>query len=164
MDFFKQSSLRLLCVILALTAVFTSCELDDSPEPDHPLYVTYSISADNMSFDGPEQLLLDIKSWIKTNQVVYDKQVSYTTGEASEFAKTDAEAVKKYEEFLPKFIAYLDEVKKKLAANAYRDDPSWTSGKVTATFYAWASRTQGQDGHLKYEQLEFVYPEPDSQQ
>ena len=141
------------CLILAATA-FTSCEWDTSPEPEHPLYVTYSITAGNIDFSGPELLLTDMQEWIKANQYIYDKQVNYSTGEASEFANTDNEAIKKYEnDFLPKFKAYLEEVKGKLKSGAYGEGVV-----VNATFYATASRTQGKDGNLRYEQFKLDYP------
>lgn len=133
---------------------FTSCEWDTSPEYDHPLYVTYSITAGIVSYDGPEALLLDFQSWVKENQNIYDKQVNYSKGEASEFAKADAEAIKKYEEFAPKFQAYLADLKKRLEGGAYSED---ITGGVTATFFTSAARTQGESGHLKYDQIEFTY-------
>lgn len=144
--------------MLLTIAGITSCDwekLDRSPEPDHPMYVTYTISASSLEFAGPDELLEDIEAWIKTNQIAYDKKVSYKSGEASEFTKTDAEAVKKYEEFVPLFKAYLEEVKKKLAAGAYDE---LTSSGVSALFAVYAARTQGQQGNLKYDQIKFSYP------
>ena len=149
----KRISLLFACLILSLST-FNSCDLDTSPEPEHPLYVTYTISAGSLEFTGPNQLLLDIQAWIKENQVVYDKQVSYKTGDASEFNKTDAEAIKKFDEFLPLFQTYLDEVKGKLASGVYGKSAS----NVSAMFYVFASRTQGKEGNLKYEQIKFSYP------
>ena len=144
----------LLASMFLSLATFTSCEWDDSPEPEHPLYVTYTITAGAIEYTGPELLLPEIQAWIKTNQIVYDKPASYTTGEASEFAKTDAEAIKKYnDEFAPKFKSYLKELNSKLAAGAYGDNV-----KVNATFYLAASRTQGKDGTLKYEEIQFIFP------
>lgn len=151
-----KSVLALACLILA-GSVFSSCnweKFDTSPEPEHPLYVTYTISAGNLEFNGPDQLLHDIQGWIKENQEVYDKKVNYTTGELSEFSKTDTEAVKKYEEFTPKFRAYLKEMTQKLDAKAYGDDIT----SVSALFYVAASRTQGESGNLKYEQIKYSYP------
>ena len=146
----------LLCVgMILLPAAFISCEWAHTEDPDHPLYVSYSITASNLQFNGPALLLTDIKSWIKENQVLYDVQVNYTTGEASEFAKTDADAIQKYEEFVPKFKAYLKEVSKDLAAGKYPD----MNPPVTATFSVYAARIQGQDGNLKYDQIDFVYPD-----
>lgn len=146
-------ALALACMILA-TASFTSCDWDTSPEPDHPLYVTYTISAGNVSFSGPEQLLDDIMDWVKVNAIVYDTKVNYTTGEASEFTTTDAEAVSKYEnEFVPKFKAYLNEMQSKLASGAYGKD-----AEVRSSFYVFANRAQGKQGDLKYEHIEFNYP------
>lgn len=150
---------RFLPILIVLTlAGITSCDwekLDRSPEPEHPLYVTYTISASSLEFAGPDQLLIDIQTWIKTNQIAYDKQVNYKSGEASEFSKTDAEAVKKYEEFVPKFRAYLEEVKKKLATGTYGE---LTNGSVSALFSVYAARTQGEGGNLKYDQIKFTYP------
>ena len=99
MKWIETSLLRLACLFLAVTS-FTSCEWDTSPEPEHSLYITYTISAGIASFEGPEQLMLDIQAWIKENQEIYDKKVNYSTGEASEFTKTDDDVVKKYEEFV----------------------------------------------------------------
>lgn len=143
----------LACLVLALAA-FTSCEWDTSPEPEHPLYVTYTITAGTVQYVGPELLLPEIEGWIKANQIVYDKAVKYSTGEASEFTKTDTEAATKYENtFVPKFKAYLDELTGKLASGTYGD-----SVTVNATFYITAYRTQGQDGSLRYEEFNYVFP------
>ena len=149
----QKLSMLLVCLMLSL-ATFTSCEWDDSPEPEHPLYVTYTITAGTIQYTGPELLLPEIQAWIKANQIVYDKGVNYSTGDASEFAKTDAEAIKKYnDEFSPKFKAYLKELDSKLAGGTYGDNAT-----VNATFYMAASRTQGQDGNLAYEEIQYVYP------
>lgn len=147
-------TLLMTCMMLA-SGMFTSCEFDTSPEYDHPLYVTYTISAGSLEFSGPEQLLVDINAWIKSNQIVYDKQVNYSTGDASEFAKTDAEAITQYNTFYPKFKAYLDEVKGKLATGTYGE----LEQPIKAIFYVSASRTQGKEGHLKYDQISFNFPE-----
>lgn len=135
-----KSSLKnfLLIACLMLGApLFNSCEWDTSPEPEHPSYITYTISAAIIDFVGPDQLQTDIKTWIKENQDVYDKEVYYSTGEASEFSKTDAEAVKKYEAFVPKFKAFIDECKARLAANKYGE----LTTPVKARFSVFASRT-----------------------
>jgi hypothetical protein len=154
----KTVSLALLTLLFSAIAI-TSCDWDNSPEPEHPLYVTYTISAGYVTFIGPDELLNDIQAWIKENQSVYDKPVNYTTGEASEFEKTDNEAIKKYEEFAPKFKAYLNEVvMKDLANGKYNDANNNTSPTVMSTFYITAARTQGKDGHLKYEEFKFSYP------
>ena len=146
-------SLALVFMVFATTS-FTSCEWDTSPEPDHPMYVTYTISAESATFAGPEQLLTDIHAWIKANSIIYDKPVNYSTGDASEFTNADAEAANKYEqEFLPRFKTYLNEVSSKLASGAYGKGES-----VKATFYTYAKRAQGKQGDLKYDQFEFVYP------
>lgn len=154
MKFLEKISLRLVCMLM-LAGLTTSCDWDTSPEYDHPLYVTYTITASALSFNGPEQMLNDIQTWVKENQEAYDRQVNYKTGDASEFSKTDAEAVKKYEEFVPKFKAYLDEMKKKLDGGAYKDD---ISGDIKAIFTTYAARAQGEGGNLKYDQIEFSYP------
>ena len=154
MNTLHRIAILMACLILSATA-FTSCEWDTSSEPEHPLYATYSITAGNIEFTGPELLLPEMLAWIKANQIIYDIQVNYTTGEASEFTKTDAEAVNKYEkEFLPKFKAYLKEVQSKLASGAY--DKGTT---VNATFYTSATRTQGKGNTLKYEEFKLVYPD-----
>lgn len=146
-------ALALVCMVLVTTS-FTSCEWDTSPEPDHPMYVTYTITAENATFDGPEELLNEINAWIKANSIIYDAQVNYTTGEASEFTNSDAEAAKKYEnEFVPRFQAYLNEVNSKLASGLYGNGVV-----VRAVFYTYAKRAQGKQGDLKYDQFELVYP------
>ena len=137
-----------------MLAGIASCEFDDSPEPDHPLYVTYTISAGYGEYLGPDSLFLEVKDWIKANQKVYDVKLNYKTGEASEFANQDAAAIKNYEEFVPKFKAYLAQLKTKLAAGEYLD-----ANTVSVTFYTYAARTQGQDGTLRYEQFDFTYPD-----
>ncbi len=143
----------LLFSLLTVIGMASSCDINMHEDPDHPSYVTYTISAGEISFSGPDQLLLDIQAWIKSNQISYDTQVSYTTGEASEFARTDAEAVKRYEEFLPKFRAYLDHVDAELARGTYGNVE-----QVKATFYVFASRAQGKGNDIRYEHIEFSYP------
>lgn len=151
-------SLVLLTLALTVTG-FTACEWDTSDEPDHPIYVSYSITAGSVTFAGPEQLLADIQTWVKANQSVYDKNIANYTGEASDFIKTDAEAVKKYDEFAPKFRKYLDEdVTEALKAGKYDDTETNTPATVQAVFFTSASRVQGKDGHLKYEEIKYSYP------
>lgn len=158
MKIIKKLSLVLACVMLA-AAAFTSCDWDTSPEPEHPLYVTYSVTAGYVTFIGPDQLLTDIQTWIKANQIVHDEPVNYTTGEASEFEKTDANYVKKYEEFVPRFKSYLnDVVMTNLNAGNYDNKETNTKANVVATFFVSASRVQGQNGNLKYEEFKFSYP------
>lgn len=142
----------LVCIILAATA-FTACEWDNSPEPEHPTYVTYTISVGLEDYIGSDELLQDIYKWIKANQKIYDKEVRYSTGAASEFASSDADALKIYETFAPKFKAYIEEVQTKLAKGEYEPD-----NHVNATFYIYAARTQGEGGSLKSEQVKLVYP------
>ena len=149
-----KTSLLLFSMILA-SALFVSCEWDTSPEPEHPLYITYTVSASTSDLIEPLELQQDISAWIKANQKVYDKQVNYSTGEASEFAKTDAEAVAAYETFLPSFTAYLDQVKAKLAAGDYGE----ITTPIRVTFEVFAKRTQGEGGNLKYNQISFAYPQ-----
>ncbi|MBR5726494.1 MAG: hypothetical protein IKX56_07160 [Muribaculaceae bacterium] len=143
------------CLLLVVTSFISCGKLFNTPEdPEHPIYVTYTISGSEVSFAGPDQLLIDIKAWFKANTKAYDVQVNYTTGDPSEFTKTDEEAVKKYEnEFLPKFNAYLNDLKTKIASGTY--------GKVEQvkmTLCTYAARSQGQQGTLKYDQYEFSLP------
>lgn len=146
-------SLLTVCLILAI-ATFSACEFDTSPEPDYPSYVTYTISVGNTEFSGPEELLTDIDLWIKNNQIIYDTAAKYSSGAPSEFSQQDAEAVKKYDEFVPKVKAYFEEVKGKIAAKAYGDDVN----SVNGTFYVFVSRGQGQGRDLKSETIRLVYP------
>ena len=144
----------LLASVLLLVGV-TSCEFDRSPEdPDYPIYVTYIITAENLSFDGPEKVLKEIDQWIKSNRVAYDVRMNYSTGDPSEFTKQDAEAIKKYEEFLPKFKAYLEkDLKAKLSSAEFENVK-----QVKATYSVTARRVQGQQGDLRYDQVDFIYP------
>lgn len=148
-----KSLLLIACLMLG-ASMFNSCEWDTSPEPEHPSYITYTISAASIEFNGPDQLLTDIKDWIKEYQDVYDKEVYYSTGEASEFSKTDAEAVKKYEAFLPKFKSFIDECKNRLASGKYGE----LETPVKARFSVFAKRTQGQDGNLRYDEVSLTHP------
>lgn len=150
----QRKLLFLGCLILAVMS-FDSCEFNNIPDPEHPTYVSYTISAGSLSFTGPDQVLADIRSWIKENQLVYDVEVNYSTGEKSEFTKPDNEAIIKYEKFVPKFKAYLSELKTKLDAGKYGN----IEHPITAIFYVSAVRTQGQDGTLKYDQIDFHYPD-----
>lgn len=136
------------------TPMFNSCEWDTSPEPEHPSFITYTISAAIIDFVGPDQLQTDIKNWVRENEDIYDLEVYYKTGEASEFAKTDAQAVKKYEAFLPKFKAFIKECEARLAANKYGE----LAAPVKAKFSVFASRTQGQDGNLRYDEVNLTNP------
>lgn len=142
--------------LLTITGISSSCDFSMHEDPEHPLYVTYTISAGSVSFTGPNELLTDIQAWIHNHQVSYDRQVNYSTGEASEFTTTDNEAIKKFEEdYLPKFKAHLQEITAELNKGTYGK-----SVHVTATFYAYAKRAQGKNGDLKYEHIEYSYPEP----
>lgn len=141
--------------LLTISGISSSCDFNMHEDPEHPLYVTYTISAGDLTFTGPEQLLIDLRAWIHNNQVSYDRQVNYSTGDASEFTTTDNEAKKKYEEeYLPKFKAHLQEVTAELNKGTYGK-----SVQVRATFYVFAKRAQGKDNELKYEHIEYVFPQ-----
>ena len=145
----------LVSSMLMLTGL-SSCEFDTSPEPpDYPIYVTYIITAQRLSFEGPDVVMSDIEQWIKSNRVAYDVRMNYSTGDASEFSKQDADAIKSYQEFLPKFKSYLEtELKNKISSGAFGEDVK----SVKATYSVTATRQQGKDGNLKYEQVTFTYP------
>lgn len=152
-------TLSLVLFGLLTIAGITSCDFNAHEDPEHPLYVTYSISAGEVKFEGPEQLKMDIEAWIKNNQVAYDRQVNYSTGDASEFTTTDNEAVKKYEEeYVPKFRAHLNEVTAELNKGTYGK-----SIVVNATFFVYAKRSQGKNGDLRYEHIEYSYPQSSQQ-
>lgn len=158
MNKIHEFTLLLISVLLISTGL-SSCGLGGKEDPEYPLYVSYSISAGEVSFEGPEELLIDIKSWINTNQIAFDRKVNYSSGSISEFETTDAEAIKKFdEEFMPKFVAYLDEVKRKLASGTYGDNPT-----VKASFGVYASRGQGQNRSLKYQIVNLTYPSGSAQ-
>lgn len=141
-----------LMLISSLMA-FNSCEFDDSPEPDYPSYVTYTISAHYTQYSGPDQLLADIMTWVKANEDIYDTPARYSTGAASEFAKPDAEAIQRYNAFLNKFKAYMEEMRHEVDKGTYGPNI-----QVNGQFYVFAARTQGQDGNLKSETVPLVYP------
>lgn len=141
--------------LLITAGVISSCDFDVHEDPDYPLYVEYTISAGDISFSGPEQLKIDNQAWIDKNRIVYTKHVNYKTGDPSEFTTTDNEAIKKYqEEFLPKFKAHLQQVTAELDKGTYGKNV-----QVKATFYVFAKRGQGQGGDLKYEHIEYTYPQ-----
>lgn len=152
MKSFQRLSMLFILLVLSLT----SCEWDNSPEPPHPTYISYNISAWlEDGYTGPELLFEDINTWIKNNSDAYDKKVEYSTGDASEFKTTDAEALTRYTAFKSKFTKYLDtEIKTRLAAGAYESKDV----KVNATFYVFAERLQGNDNKLKSEKIVFTYP------
>lgn len=145
--------LSMLLVVLALS--FTSCEWDTSPEPEHPTYVTYTVSAWQESFDGPLQLSTDIATWIKDNTIMYDRQINYSTGDVSEFAKTDPEIYTHYDTFKAKFTNHLNkEVRNQLAnSTMYGKDV-----KVQATYFIFANRSYGDGKDFKSEKVVFSYP------
>ncbi|MBQ6080683.1 MAG: hypothetical protein IJK93_10470 [Muribaculaceae bacterium] len=145
-------------LMLLFSAAFSSCNLDDSPEYDHPVYVSYTITATDISFTGPEQLLLDIQEWINANQLIYDVKINNSTGEQSDYAQSDTEARNKYGTFASKFKAYLAEVEAKLAAGGYG-----ASAQVKAQFSITATRMQGNDRTLQYEAVDLVYPKANAE-
>ena len=132
---------------------FLSCGLGDRTDPDHPLFVSYTISVSYDQYNGPDELLVEIKDWVEKNSVIYDTEVNYSTGAPEEFAHSDNEAIQKYNQFLPKFKAYLNEVTQKLANGSYG-----AGAKVQADFYVYAVRGQGQGRDLKSEHVNYVYP------
>lgn len=148
----QKSLLILSCAILSMTA-FISCEFGDRTDPDHPLFVSYTISVNTEQYNGPDELLDQINDWIEKNAVIYDTEVKYSTGAPEEFAHSDNEAIQKYNQFLPKFKAYLNEVTQKLANGSYG-----AGAKVQADFYVYAVRGQGQGRDLKSEHVNYVYP------
>lgn len=148
----QKSLLVLACAVLSMTA-FLSCEFGDRTDPDHPLFVSYTISVSYEQYNGPEELLTEIKSWIEQNSVIYDTEVSYSTGAPEEFTRSDNEAIQKYEQFVPKFKAYLNEITTKLANGAYG-----SGANVKADFYVFAVRGQGQGRDLRSEHMSYVYP------
>lgn len=152
MNTYQKLLAGIVCCIIAL-AGFTACDWDTSPEPEHPSFVTYTITAGVAEYSGSDELLQDIDKWIKTNQKIYDKKVNYSTGAASEFTKADEDAIKVYEEFASKFKNFLNESRAKLEKGEYEPD-----NLVKATFYIVANRAQGEGGSLKYEQVKLVYP------
>jgi hypothetical protein len=136
-----------------ISAAFSSCNLDDSPEYDHPVYVSYTITATDVSFTGPEQLLLDIQAWINANQLIYDVKVNNSVADHSDYTASDTEARNKFETFASKFKAYLAEVEAKLAAGGYG-----ASAQVKAQFSITATRMQGNDRTLQSETVDLLYP------
>ena len=143
-----------VCMLFALS-LCNSCRLGTPEDPDFPSYVSYSITGDVLSSnDATDQLRSDVKAWLKDNAIYLEEQVNYSTGDASEFAKTDQEAIKKYEnQYMPKFRNFLNSLSDKLNSGTY--------GKVTGvkiTFCTYARREQGKENTLVYEQHEFIYP------
>ena len=146
---------RFFSLAVAILFVMALCNSCDRPEdPEFPSFVSYHITGDILSYDGPEQMLPDIKAWLRANDLSYDTKLDYSTGDASEFTESDIEAVKKYQQqYLPKFRTYLNELHAKIDAGTY--------GKldnVKITFCTYASRTQGKQNTLAYDQHEFSYP------
>ena len=143
-----------VCMLCALS-LCNSCGLGIPEDPEFPSYVSYTVSGDVLTLtSGPEQLLEDVKAWLKDNAIYIEVQANYSTGEASEFATHDAAALKKYQEqYIPKFNAYLADLRTKLASGAYGD-----VDVVKITFCTYAKREQGKDNTLAYAQHDFVYP------
>ena len=145
----------LMATLLLSLAVFTSCDWDNSPEPEHPTMVTYQISADYTEYVGPDQLLLDIQTWVEENKTGYAANANYSTGAASEFVKQDQEAAKVMDSFTVKFKNYLETtVKAALAAGTYGSKPV-----VKATFYTYTYREQGEERSVKTAIVNFAYPD-----
>lgn len=143
-----------VCMLFALS-LCNSCGFSTPEDPDFPSYVSYSITGDVLSSEAAsDQLLADVKAWLKDNAIYFEEQVDYSTGEASEFAKTDQGAIKRYEDvYMPKFRNYLNSLRDKLSNGTY--------GKVTGVkilFCTYARREQGKENTLAYEQHEFIYP------
>lgn len=153
-----KSIQRLSALFILLVLSLTSCDWDNSPEPPHPTFISYNISAWlDEGYVGPVNLATDINAWIKEHSITYDKKVNYSTGDASEFKTTDAEALKNYDTFKANFTKFLAEIKDKLSQGAYKT-PNETALKVNATFYTFAERQQGNDNLLKSEKVVFTYP------
>lgn len=148
----KKTSLLLACALLSVMT-FLSCGFDDKTDPDHPIFVSYEISVGCEEYNGPEQLVTDIKKWISDNSIYYDIENNYTTGAKEEFAQNDAEALKKYESFLMKFKSYLNELHDKLAKGSYSGVST-----VDIDFFVYAKRLQGQGKDLKSDNVKFIYP------
>ena len=145
----------LLFVILLLAGMtLSSCEWDNSPEPDFPTRVTYAISAGYTEYSGPEQLITDIQKWIKENEMGYAADANYSTGAASEFVRQDAQAAQEMNKFLKLFQDYLNnDVRRALAAGTYGQDVT-----VRIAFYVYVVRYQGEDRTIKTETVMFTYP------
>lgn len=145
----------ILATLLLSTLAFTSCDWDNSPEPEFPSKVTYSISADYTEFDGPEQLLLDIQAWVQENKEGLALDGNFSSGAASEFANVDAQAAKQLDAFTTKFRNYLNTtVKSALDAGTYGDNV-----RVNAKFYTYVVRGQGENPSVKTTSVFFTYPE-----
>ena len=152
MKLFHKFWIACACMFIA-AASLSSCDWDTSPDYDHPTYVTYSVTATDVSFTGPEQLLLDIQAWIEANQFIKDIKIEHPTGGDSDYVSSDAEVIRKYEAFASKFKAYLNDLKGKLEADKYG-----SGTKVISQFAISATRMQGNDRTLRQETVDFVYP------
>ena len=139
------------CLIMSMTA-FMSCDFDGPADPDHPLFVTYTISAGFDQFTGPEQLQIDVKKWINENQIAYDREINYNSSDPSVYEKDDAEAIAKFNDCMVKFNNYLNDLRQKLNSGTYGD-----VSQVNIPFYVYARRTQGENRYFKNESVPFVY-------
>ena len=153
MNFLHKYTLVLVTLLLTVTA-FSSCEWDNSPEPEYPLKVTYSISASYTEYSGPDELIEDIKDWIQENQTGYVADANYKTGAKSEFVNQDAAAAKEMDKFLALFKSYLqNDVRNALAAGEYGNNVT-----VHALFYTYVARLQGEEPTVRTETVVFNYP------
>ena len=149
----NHKPLLLLASAFLSMMAFISFGFNTPADPEHPLFVSYEISVGYDQYNGPDLLLTEIKNWIEANSIYYDVEINYSTGAVEEFAHTDAEAIQKFDAFVPKFKAYLNEVYSKLSKGSYEG-----VSKVNADFYVYAKRAQGQGKDLKSEHVNFVYP------
>lgn len=139
------------CLIMSMTA-FMSCDFDGPADPDHPLFVEYTISASFDQFTGPEQLQIDVKKWIDENQIAYVREINYNSSDPSVYEKDDAEAIEKYNAYKVKFNNYLNDLKQKLNSGTYG-----AVSNVNIPFYVFAKRTQGDNRYFRNESIPFVY-------
>ena len=145
-----------ITILVVACASFSSCGIDSTEDdPDFPLYVTYTISVYNEKYSGPNQVLTMINKWVENNKTIKDERVDYKTGAPEEFASMDQEYINKYNEFVPKFKAFLEETKTKLANGSYGDVK-----QVNGHFVVYCSRIQGQGNQLASEGIDFTYPDP----
>jgi len=149
---FQQLSFLLACLVMSIVTL-QSCEFDTPPDPDHPLFVTYSISASYDQIVGPETLQTDVKKWIQSNQLAYDREINYNSSDPTVFETDDAEALVKYEAYMEKFNAFIIELKKKLDSGTYGEVT-----QVNIPFVVYCKRSQGANRTLKSESIPFVYP------
>ncbi len=149
MKTFKKSFM--LLAVLALSLI--SCDWDTSPEPDHPTYITYTISAITENFNGPSMLQSDMEKWIKKNTVIYYEKTNTLAGNETDYARNDPEALKKYEAFKSTLSTFLSTgIKAEIDKGTYGVSKDI---KAQGTFQVYVDR----DGSvLKSEKMEFSYP------